>query len=859
MNEVKTMNKWIIYAWIILSCIFGNILSAAEYIEPDTDAFLAELQKGVFYFFWNECGENGLIRDRMSDKTLSSTMAGGFQLTVYCIGAEHGWVSREDAATRVLKVLETYQALPRFHGMFAHYYDISTGEVVAYMHEEDNGADVSETGFMMAGALMCRQYFKQDNDTEQAIRTLATQLYEAVEWDWMLQDAEGKIHKTLAWHWSPDHGFKIGQRVKSNMELSSMITYLLAIGSPTHPIPADCWNEGWAANYTWWDKDGPRFIACPPLFAHQYSQAWIDFRNRRDLFADYFHNATYATRVNRDYCRKHLYPNQDVWGLTYCDGPEGYGIYGYPPKRGEIDRDAVTPPTAAAGSIVYTPEDSISTLMYIYDNLYEHMWGPYGLYDAFSLKHNWFFKDYVAIDEGPIAMMIENYRSDFIWKYFMQDDAVKQALDRAGFVGVIDDCEIHPFVEPYALWESSRGYTQKLVSEPVKEGTYSLQVSYNKTSKDAALVAHPAREDFSSWRYLSVWTKALKNLGLILADNREHKTTLPLVGKVIHDDGWQHLYYRLPQPGSDTFNLKKVTRVAFVAEPLQQRTNGTFYMDAIFLSNELDTKKPNRVIGLTAKPTRMPGEILLSWEPTGDDEKKGEPYQYRLKYARRLIRNKKSFDQALAVPPGPLGRIYGSQRHIYMNGLTPGETYYFAIEAEDNAGNISEPSKNISMELPKKKIPPEFMVDDFDRKIPGISWKSGHDALQAEIVTETALEGPRCLRITYNKKGEQDKWCYVEASLDFRDFSDYRYIMMWVAGQADVLVKVWNTPDLQEDIGTQTSSLRDGWSPLYFDLTTIKKVDNRFIVKLLIFPEPGKTDCEGAIWIDSIQLTKSRN
>lgn len=851
------MKKLVVILCTAMLCAVFSPLDAATFLDRETDVFLSQLQKGAFDYFWNECGENGLIRDRMSDKTLSSTMAAGFQLTAYCIGAERGWVTREEAAARVLLVLQTYQSLPRFHGMFAHYYDISTGAVVPLMHETDNGADVSETGFMMAGVLMCRQYFNRENEQEQAIRHLATALYEAVEWDWMLQDADGNIHKTLAWHWSPDYGFGIGQRVKSNMEFSSMITYLLALGSPTHPIPADCWEEGWTLNYQWWSEDGVRFIACPPLFAHQYTHAWVDFRNRRDMCADYFHNATYATRANRDYCRTHLYPNQNVWGLTYCDGPEGYGIYGYPPKRGEIDRDAVTPPTAAAGSIVYTPHDSISSLLYIYDTLYEQMWGPYGLYDAFSLKHNWFFKDYVAIDEGPIVMMIENYRSDFIWSYFMRDDVIRQALDRAGFVGVIDDCEIHPHMPPYSLWQSSRWHTQQLVSRPVREGQYALRIQYDKPHKDAALTAQPARRDFSPWRYLSLWTRDIDHLGVVLGDNQERALPLPLVGKVANADGWQHLYYRLPAP--EALDLTQIEQVRFIAEPMLEKTNGTFYLDAVFLSNELDIKKPAPVGGLTAIPSRMPGEVILSWQPTGDDEKSGQPFQYLLKYARQPIRSPESFAQALPVPTGPYGRIFGSQKQMHLNGLVPGEKYYFAIQAEDNAGNLSDPSSSISLELPRDNPPAEFMLDDFDHGREGLTWKSTAAHLRADIVTETALEGPSCLRLTYTKKGEQDKWGYVEAELDIRDFSDYRYVMMWVAGQADLLVKVWNTEDIQEEIGVRTSSLRDGWSPLYFDLTDLKKIDKKSVVKLLIFPEPGKTDCEGQLWIDSIQLTKSRN
>jgi hypothetical protein len=197
-----------------------------------------------------------------------------------------------------------------------------------------------------------------------------------------------------------------------------------------------------------------------------------------------------------------------------------------------------------------------------------------------------------------------------------------------------------------------------------------------------------------------------------------------------------------------------------------------------------------------------------------------------------------------------------------MNGLAPGETFYFAAQAEDIDRHLSEVSNTVSVELPRERKPMEFIIDDFDGTEgvnAHVEWESTCDTLQAVVTDETALEGPRCMRISYNKQGPDDAWCYVEAQLDFRDFSDYRYLMMWVAGQADILVKAWNSEDLQEDIDTQTSALPDGWSPLYFDLSKLQKINGKAVARLLIFPQPGKTDCRGDIWIDSIQLTRSRN
>jgi len=691
---------------------------AGNKIENDDD-FLNMVEKSAFWYFWNETGDNGLIQDRMTDKNISTTMGGGFQLTALCIGAERGWITREQAARKVYQILETYKNfVPRFHGMMAHFYDIKTGKPVPLLHAEDDGADVSETGYLMAGIITCRQYFNRSNSIEKQIRKLATELYEQVEWDWMLQDSQGKIQKTLSWHWSPNYGFKIGQRVLGNMEISSMITYILAMGSPAHPIPSECWDEGWARYYRWGTYSGKTFITCPPMFAHQYSHLWIDFRNRRDHHTDYFRNSIYATRENRRYCLEKLYPGKDVWGLTFCDGPFDYGVYGYPPKAGNVDRDATIAPTAPAASIVFTPAESISTLRYMYQNYKDKLWGKYGFKDSFSLKHNWFDDDYLALDQGAMLMMIENYRTGFIWKYFMKDPDVKKGLDRAGFVGLIDNFEKteDPYITPYAMWSAKpEGQVRfELVSRPFREGDFSFKITHDlTTSRHFTLTATPSLSNLSDYAYLAFWMKSGCAPSTVeLTDKSGRKADCRLLKK-FNNSGWTLYYYKLPQK----ISLNAVKNLIFNFEP--QKNKGMFLFDFIHTTNILpDDSTPSPAIYFHAESGKYPGEINLTWKQPEVSSPHGKMVRYCLVYSTQPFTSAENIVLAGLEQRVPFFKIKGSDdgiRWSYMaKGLKPETKYYFGLITADVFNRFSMPVVTSSISRGGKvKLLSSGIIDNF--------------------------------------------------------------------------------------------------------------------------------------------------
>lgn len=836
--------KSLIFLLISLLLLPSPALAATD----EDDQFLDTVQKNAFMYFIGECSRSGIIQDRMTNKDLSSTLTEGYHLTALCVGAERNWISREDAAFRALTMLQTYDKLPKFHGIFAHYYDIRTGEVIPLMHKTDDGADLSETGFMMGGVLVCRAYFDRNNATEKKIRELATKLYESIEWDWMLQDEAGNIHKTLSWMWSPNFGFKQGQRIKSNMELSSMITYLLAIGSPSHPIPADSWNQGWASNYRWGTYAGHTFIVCPPMFSHQYAQTWLDFRNKKDLFANYFRNSTYAARANREYCLNTLYPGKDLWGLTFCDGPKGYGLYGYPPKVGTVDEDATIAPTAAAGSIVFTPKESISTLKYMYANFKDKLWGKYGFYDSFSAKHDWFDKDYIGLDQGPIVAMIENYRTGMVWKYFMKNEYVRNALDKAGFVGVIDDFEESRDVAPYCEWGTITDGTLgkpavfSVINSFAKEGKSCLKVTGN-----GHISAKPLTPAVDGYRYLSLWLYGSSKLAVSANFKDGSFRNLNELSNLQNSDGWNHLYFDLSKD-----SLKEFDSLIFNFSGISG--NQGVLMDAVFLTNILDTEKPSDVAGFNAVNLANPGEVKLSWLPPGNNN--GLPLRYIVKRSHKPFLSNDDFKAAEEVKNRFTPIIFGSEKSVSVAGLPSGKHAYFAIKAEDAAGNLSDKFASCGVAV-GASVMASSVIDDFeeDRVSAGRSeWYPSAKCLTLEKATDKAHDGRGSLKITYNKQGVEDAWAHIVVKTAFGDFSSGKSITLWVYGKSDILAKLYNSEDSQQDIATLSAARENGWSKLVFDISKLNNVDKTLVTKILFFIQPGKTDCTGTLYFDSLQL-----
>ncbi|MBQ7253623.1 MAG: beta-glucosidase [Bacteroidales bacterium] len=396
-----------------------------------TDELLTKVQERTFAYFWDYAHPvSGLARERLGSGETVTTGGSGFGLMAIPVGISRGFITRQEGAERALKIVNFLKdKAVTYHGAFPHWINGTTGATIAFS-TYDNGADLVETAFLMEGLLTLRAFFDGSDDTEAAIRSGITSLWEAVEWDHFTRSGQDVLY----WHWSPDYDWKMNMQVRGWNE--ALIVYVLAASSPTHPISKEVYDKGWASgtrnHRQFYDITlplGPNYGG--PLFFAHYSFLGLDPRNLKDVYADYWVQNTAHARINHAYCAanpKGNYGYSDVcWGLTASDYWNGYTASSPTNDTGTIA------PTAALSSIPYTPEESIAALEYFYYKLGSRIWGDYGFYDAFSLEHQWFAKSYIAIDQGPIVCMIENYRSGLLWDTFMRDADVLHGLDILGF------------------------------------------------------------------------------------------------------------------------------------------------------------------------------------------------------------------------------------------------------------------------------------------------------------------------------------------------------------------------------------------------------------------------------------------
>jgi len=404
--------------------------------HPETDDQLkTSVQQAVFRYFWDWAHPvSGLARERNTSRDVCATGGTGFGLMAIMIGAHRGFVSREAAARRILRILTFLEEkATRYHGAWSHWINGRTGQTIPFSRYDD-GADLVETSFLVQGMLTVRCYFDRKNAVEDEIRTRITRLWRAVEWSWFLRDG-----KRLWWHWSPKYGWKQNHPIGGHFN-ECMITYILAIASPTHPIPASCYREGWIGSPSTYANGkeyfGIRLKVGPPLggplFFTHYSFLGFDPRGWHDGFCDYFVNSRTITRIHRAWCRMNPHHHkgycENLWGLTASDDPDGYRVHAPGPR----DNGTITP-TAALSAMPYTPEASLAALKHMYHTYGRRIWGEFGFHDAFNLDRDWFATSYIAIDQGPIIIMIENHRTGLCWRMFMQNQEIISALKRAGW------------------------------------------------------------------------------------------------------------------------------------------------------------------------------------------------------------------------------------------------------------------------------------------------------------------------------------------------------------------------------------------------------------------------------------------
>jgi hypothetical protein len=411
------------------------------------DSLLTLVQQATFQYFWDGAEPlSGLAPERIhldgkypeNDRNVITTGGSGFGVMAILVGINRGFITRENGFIHLRKSIDWLAKADRFHGAWPHWMYGETGKVKPFSRK-DNGADLVETAYLMQGLLCVRQYFKNGNDSEKNLAADIDTLWRGVDWSWFTRGGQDVLY----WHWSPNYGWEMNVPVEGYNEC--LITYVMAASSPTHAVPAEVYTKGWARNGDIVTNKGGKYgykltlrhdgaeEYGGPLFWSHYSFLGLDPRGLKDQYADYWTHNVNHTLINRQWCIEN--PGhfkgygENCWGLTASYSPDFYGAHA-PGMENDL---GVISPTAALSSFPYTPGYSIQALKHFYYDLGDRIWGKYGFYDAFSEEDDWYPNHYLAIDQGPIVVMIENYRSGLLWNLFMSCPEVQEGLHKLGF------------------------------------------------------------------------------------------------------------------------------------------------------------------------------------------------------------------------------------------------------------------------------------------------------------------------------------------------------------------------------------------------------------------------------------------
>ena len=438
------MSKYFLFFIGIITCFSANAqvkgkLDADVQIKKNlsNSALMDLVQKQTIRYFWDFAHPvSGMARER-SNKTFNygeevvTTGGTGFGVMALIVGVERKWLGRDTVARHMLKMVKFLEKADSYHGAFPHWYNGETGKTIPFSRKDD-GADLVETSFLIQGLLCVREYFDQKNPIENELRNRITTLWNEVEWDFFTRNGRDVLY----WHWSPNNGWAMDFALHGYNE--ALVTYVLAASSNKYAVGKNVYDKGWAMSNFFFN--GKKFYdyTLPlgfdyggPLFFAHYSFLGLSPKGLKDRYADYWEQNVNHTLINRAYCidnpKGYKGYGSNSWGLSAGDDHSGYSAHSPTNDNGTIN------PTAALSSFPYTPEYSMQAMRHFYEDHGDKLWGKYGFKDGFSEAENWYANSYLAIDQGPIVVMIENYRSGLLWNLFMKIPEVQNGLKKLGF------------------------------------------------------------------------------------------------------------------------------------------------------------------------------------------------------------------------------------------------------------------------------------------------------------------------------------------------------------------------------------------------------------------------------------------
>jgi len=428
---MKTRANALLFAMVLMALSYSGCKPEPE-LQLTDEKLLDLVQHQTFKYFYDFAHPtSGMALERNTSGDIVTSGGSGFGVMALIVGMERGFITRQEGLAQVEKIIEFLETCDRYHGVWPHWLNGASGNVVPFS-PKDNGADLVETAFMVQGLIALREYLNGNLAEESALIDRINELWHQVEWDWFTQEGQ----EVLYWHWSPEFGWEMNHAIRGHNE--TLIVYVLAASSPTHSIDPLVYHQGYARGGDIVNDSPYLGITLPlgedlggPLFFSHYSFLGLDPRNLEDTYASYWEQNVNHSLINRQHCIQN--PNgyigysPECWGLTASDNDQGYSAHSPTNDLGVIT------PSAAISSIPYTPEHSMQAIRHFYYELGDSLWGEYGFHDAFNQSENWWASSYLAIDQGPIVVMIENYRTGLIWDLFMSAPEVQEGLTRLGF------------------------------------------------------------------------------------------------------------------------------------------------------------------------------------------------------------------------------------------------------------------------------------------------------------------------------------------------------------------------------------------------------------------------------------------
>lgn len=728
---------------------------------PD-NSLLDQTQRKAFDYFWEKCNPHtGLVQDSATNEESSSIAATGFGLVSICIADERGWISPEAARKRVLATLKTFDGTRNDGvkaegalGLFYHFLDKNTG----HWYQQADAVSTADSANLMAGITVCTAYYK---GTE--IEVLGDKLLKACEWDKFIFDNQGHQVPRMAMGYLPP-----GKRSAWNNETGFFGRYkgyednlflinLMAISSPTHPIPATCWYAAQKQYHFQKYRNKRVLISAPPGLAfYLYPHCWLDLENLPDQMADYFTETRKAVQAQIDYCRRSPNYTDGLFGISSCLGQEGYIAYGAP--LGNAREDGTITPHAMIGSILFAPDEVKRGMRKLAELYGGKIWGKYGFSDALNPKNNWATRDYLGIDEGLIVLMIENARNGFVQKYFMQNKYIQAGLAKIGFTG--------------RGWEKGGPIDRR---------------------PDGSLMIRPLRQDTSLFNYLVIehTGHGVGDVVVTMPDNRKMRLS-PEGGRPIL--GARQAYYSIA--GIKTIRQIKLKGV----DP--GRLKRLFYtIDKINGQFDRSVRGVWRQKGRLMRLDVTPGEGV---------------HHYLVKLSPKPLRTMEAFNQATPAPRSYI--VVNQHKETIKLSLSKPGNFFMNVVVVDKWNSPVEMASSGPFS-PDRRSGDNPIVQAGLQADRHYRWGVSSSAVIKML--QRGQGGQRYLDFTYDKSHSSGWDCIEINFKPPLDLRDYQKLNLTVSGSGFILVKLYADDEHQEDVAQQMASRTSAWEVLSYDMQLV--------------------------------------